>query len=158
MALFCSFLWPSSIPVHVYTHHIFFIHSSVGGHLCCCHVCRILKCSLRQLCYSKRAQYQCQLGILSPSHTVIHYINTYVHTGKSQKCPFVMCILHLWAALVSQVVKKLPAMQIRIRPLSQEDLLVKRMATHSNILPWRIPQTEEPGRLQSMGSQRVKSN
>ena len=39
--------------------------------------------------------------------------------------------------------------------LGQEDSLEKEMATHSNILAWRIPWTEEPGRLQSMGSQRV---
>ena len=41
------------------------------------------------------------------------------------------------------------------RSLDQEDPLEERMATHSNILAWRIPQREEPGRLQSMGSQRV---
>ena len=42
--------------------------------------------------------------------------------------------------------------------LGQEDTLEKEMATHSNILAWEIPQTEEPGRLQSMGSQRVGQN
>ena len=128
-----------------------FTHVAVnGGRLCCCHVCRILKRSLCQLCYRKMVQYQWKLGILSPIHTMIYYINTYVHSGKSQKCPFVMCILHFGASLVAQVVKKLPAMrEIRIWPLSQEDLPMERMATHSGILPWRIPQTEEPGRLQS---------
>ena len=42
-----------------------------------------------------------------------------------------------------------------IQSLVQEDLLEKEMATHSSILAWKIPRTEEPGRLQSIGSQRV---
>ena len=66
-------------------------------------------------------------------------------------------MLHIiWAFLVAQMVKNLPAMQeIQIRSLGRKDPLEKGMATHSSILPWRIPWTEEPGRLQSMGSQRV---
>ena len=52
--------------------------------------------------------------------------------------------------------KNLPAMQeIQLQSLGQEDSLEKGMATHSSILAWRIPWTEEPGRLPSMGSQRV---
>ena len=54
------------------------------------------------------------------------------------------------------LVKNLPAMQeTRVQSLGQEDPLEKGMAIHSSILAWRIPQTEEPGELQSMGSQRV---
>ena len=57
------------------------------------------------------------------------------------------------------VVKNLPVMQelqeTQIRYLGQEDPLEEGMATHSNILAWRIPWTEEPGRLQFTGSQRV---
>ena len=45
-----------------------------------------------------------------------------------------------------------------VRTLGQEDPLEKEMATHSNILAWRIPWTEDPGGLQSMGSQRVAHN
>ena len=57
---------------------------------------------------------------------------------------------------MAQMVKNLPAMQeIRIRSLEQEDPQAKEMATHSNILAWRIPWTEEPGGPQAMGSQRV---
>ena len=53
------------------------------------------------------------------------------------------------------MVKKLPAMQDTwIQPLGQEDPLKKGMATHSSILAWRIPWTEEPGRSQSIGLQR----
>ena len=59
-----------------------------------------------------------------------------------------------WASLVSQMVKCLPAMQeAQVQSLGQEDPLEKEMATHFSPLAWRIPWTEEPGRLQSMGSQ-----
>ena len=52
------------------------------------------------------------------------------------------------------MVKNLPAMQgMQVRSLGQDDPLEKEMATHSSILAWEIPSTEEPGRLQSMGSQ-----
>ena len=55
------------------------------------------------------------------------------------------------------VVRNLPAKQeTRVQSLGQEDPLEKEMATYSSILAWRIPWTEEPGRLQSMGLQRVK--
>ena len=60
-------------------------------------------------------------------------------------------------SLVAQRVKNLPAMQETwFRFLDWEVLLEKGMATYSSILVWRIPGTEEPGRLQSMGSQRVR--
>ena len=60
---------------------------------------------------------------------------------------------------MAQTVKKLPALQeTRVQSLGQEDPLEKGMATHSNILAWRIPWTEEPGGLQSMWSQRVGHN
>ena len=53
--------------------------------------------------------------------------------------------------------KNLPAMQeIWVLSLDQDDPLEKGMSTHSSVLAWRIPWTEEPGRLQSMGSQRVR--
>ena len=55
-----------------------------------------------------------------------------------------------------QRVKRLPAMQeTRVRFLGQEDPLEKEIATHSSTLAWKIPRMEKPGRLQSMGSQRV---
>ena len=63
----------------------------------------------------------------------------------------------LWASLVTQMVKNLPAIQKTWVPsLDQEDTVEKEMATHSSILAWRIPWTEEPDGLQSMGLQRVK--
>ena len=54
---------------------------------------------------------------------------------------------------MAQTVKRLPTMrETRVKSLGQEDLLDKKMAPHSSILAWRIPETEEPGGLQSMGS------
>ena len=55
------------------------------------------------------------------------------------------------------MVKNLPAMQeTRVQSLSQKDPLEKEMTTHPSILAWRIPWTEEPGKLQSMGSHRIR--
>ena len=60
------------------------------------------------------------------------------------------------ASLVAQMIKNLPAIQETWVPsLGREDPLEKEMATHSRILAWRIPRTEEPGGLQSMVSPRV---
>ena len=57
---------------------------------------------------------------------------------------------------MTQRLKRLPTMwETWVRSLGQEDPLEKEMATHSGILAWRIPWTEEPGGLQSTGSQRV---
>ena len=61
------------------------------------------------------------------------------------------------ASLAAQMVKIPPAMQkTQVQSLGQEDNLKKGMATHSSILAWRIPLIEEPGRLQSMGSKRIR--
>ena len=66
---------------------------------------------------------------------------------------------YLVASLVSQTVKDVPAMQETwIQSLSWEDPLEEGMATHSSLLRRRVPWTEEPGGLQSMGSQRVGPN
>ena len=66
---------------------------------------------------------------------------------------------HQWASLVTQWVKNLPAMQeTQVQSLGREDPLEKGMATHSRILAWKIPWTEEPGGLHSMGLQRVRHN
>ena len=62
----------------------------------------------------------------------------------------------LWASLVAQAVKNLPAMEeMWVQFLGREDPLEKGMAIHSSILAWEISWMEEPGRLQSMGPQRV---
>ena len=60
---------------------------------------------------------------------------------------------------MAQIVKILPAMQeTQVQSLGQEDTLEKEMATHSSVLAWIIPWTEEPGGLQSLGSQSVGHN
>ena len=60
---------------------------------------------------------------------------------------------------MAQMVKNLPVMgETQVRSLDRNDLLEKEMATRSSILAWRTPWTKEPGRLQSMGSQRVGHN
>ena len=68
-----------------------------------------------------------------------------------------MNIHEKWASLLAQMVKNMLALQeTQVQSLGLEDLLKKRMATHSSILAWRIPWIEEPGGLQSMESQRVR--
>ena len=65
--------------------------------------------------------------------------------------------INQWASLVAQMVKLLPAMQeTQVQSLGWEDPLEKEIATRSSTLACKIPWTEEPGRLQSMGSQRVR--
>ena len=72
---------------------------------------------------------------------------------------FPLSFVLLRASLVAQMVKNLPAMQeIQVQSLDWKDPLEKWMATHSSILAWRIPLREEPGGLQSMGSQRIRYN
>ena len=72
--------------------------------------------------------------------------------------PASQVLVHLFsvpgASLVAQSVKNLPAVQeTQVRSLDRADTLEKERATHSSILAWKIPWTEEPGGLQSMGSQ-----
>ena len=70
-----------------------------------------------------------------------------------------MMLHHFMASLVAQMIKNLPALwETWVQFLGQGDPLEKEMANPSSILAWRIPQTEEPGGLQSTGSQRVQYN
>ena len=70
---------------------------------------------------------------------------------------FIHLIARSWAFLVVQSVKNLPAVwETWVQSLGWEDPLEKEMATHSSTLAWKIPWTEEPGGLQSMGAQRVE--
>ena len=79
-----------------------------------------------------------------PSYNDISHIGLGVH------------LTTVWASLVGQIVKNLPVMQeTQVRSLGWEDPLEKEMATHYSIVAWRITWTEKPGKLQSIGSQRV---
>ena len=79
-------------------------------------------------------------------------------TEQQQQKEYVVYI-YVWASLVAQMVKNLLVMQeTQVQSPGWEDPLEEGMETHFSILAWRIPWTEEPGRLQSMGSQRVKHN
>ena len=76
--------------------------------------------------------------------------------GKKIHLPSYYSLVITGSALVAQRLKPLLAMwETWVQFLSLEDPLEKEMATHSSILAWRIPWTEDPGGLQSMGSQRV---
>ena len=76
---------------------------------------------------------------------------------NSTHTEYILVFPLIWSSLVVQMVRNLPAMQDAwIQSLGQEDLLEKEMASHSRILAWRIPHTEEPGGLQSMESQTVR--
>ena len=75
------------------------------------------------------------------------------------KVCLVKAIIFPWASLVPQTVKHLPTMrETRVWSLGQEDPLEKEIAAHSSALTWKIPWTEEPGRLQSRGLQRLRHN
>ena len=123
---------------------IFLIISDVK-HLSC--VCWLSLCLLWKVVYSVPLFIFACLGffLLIQFHLVVI-------------CLFIVSIS--WASQEAQWVRNLPAMQemqeTQIRSLGGEDPLEEGMATHSNIIAWRIPWTEEPGRLQSMGSQRVR--
>ena len=96
---------------------------------------------------------------LSSSSIVVKFtfLTNYGHPGDFEVVPHCGFDLHFPdEMLVAQMVKRLPAMwETRVRSLGWEDPLEKEMAIHSSTLAWRIPWMEEPGRLQSMGSQRV---
>ena len=76
------------------------------------------------------------------------YVNYFIKFHDSMR--------EMRASLVARMVKSLPAVwETQFLSLGWEDLLEKEMATHSRILAWKIPWTKEPGRLQSLGWQRV---
>ena len=85
------------------------------------------------------------------------YISSHLKSSHPSFSKYSLSTYHY--SLVAQTVKNPPAMQETwVQSLGQEDSPEEGMATHSSILAWRIPWTEEPDRLQSMGSQRVGHN
>ena len=77
-------------------------------------------------------------------------------SGQADSVADLLGVKYVRTSLVAQMVKHLSTMrETRIRTLDWEDSLEKEMAIHSRAIAWKIPWTEEPGRLQPMGSQRV---
>ena len=94
---------------------------------------------------SKRSDFH---SVSLPFHSFF-FIPTFL-TGEHQR-------LMKTVSLIAQAIKNLPDVQeTRVLSLGREDFLEKEMATHSNILAWKIPWTEKPGGLKSMGLQRVR--
>ena len=84
-------------------------------------------------------------------------METHLKVSTFRRWNYTLHIICKWASLVVQSVKYLLAVQeIQVRSLGLEDPLEKEMAIHPSILAWKISWTEEPGGLQSMGSQRVR--
>ena len=106
--------------------------------------------SLRHDQHDEREVQSSPLSNIPKSEWTVIYLGLSGLKSSVQK----IIIRHLGAGLVAKLVKCLPAVQAtQVRFLLWEDPLEKEMATHSSVLAWRIPWTEEPGRLQSMGSQ-----
>ena len=112
--------------------------------------CELLHVTIIITCYLQWTPHLCNIWsaiieIIAMSETVL--------TSQDQRSHWVSTYL------VVQMINNLPVMQeTRVRSFGQEDPLEKGMITHSNILAWRIPGTEEPGGLQSMGLQRVRND
>ena len=102
----------------------------------------------------------CFLFSVSVSIRFLVYGYHEIFISISVSIPIYVCVyIYLcdYASLVAQTVKDLSAMQeTRVRSLGWEDPLEKEMAAHSSILAWKIPWTAEPGRLQTIGLQRVR--
>ena len=87
------------------------------------------------------------------------WLDFYRVPSRESSIVFIGHLLFLRVSLLAKMVKNLPAKrQTQVRSLGREDPLEKDMAPHSSTHAWRIPRTEEPGRLQSMGSWRVRHN
>ena len=127
----------------VYT-DIFFIHSSVDTCLRWFQVLAIVNSAVMNMGYMYLLELEFSpdvcpgVGLLDQMVTLFYHAHIHVQTSS-----------------VAQMVKNLPAMQeTQVLSLGREDPLEKGMDIHSRILAWRIPRTEELGRLQSMGSHR----
>ena len=133
-----------------------------------CGICSAFKCSFDELVEEKVVSLSYSSTILGPSHLSLRAEGS---LGLLRTiCPsflawhlavklFFYFLFYSWTSLVAQMVKHLPTMQeTQVRSLGWEDPVEKEMATHSSILAWIIPRTEERCRLQSMASQRVGHN
>ena len=114
------------------------------------------------LCVSSAPRFKSFLilcTLIPVPSTTCHPFHTPSGTGSKPLVKPLTTLYLLGASPVAQMVKKLPAMQETwVQSLGQADSLEKGMTTHSSILTQRIPWTEEPGRLQFLGSQRVRDD
>ena len=112
--------------------------------------------------YGESAQYSVKLGFPGSSVGKESICNIgdpglIPGSGRSPGEGIVYPLQYSWTSLVAQMIKNLPTMgETWIRSLGWENPLEECMATHSSILAWRTPQTEEPSSLQSIGSQRIE--
>ena len=105
------------------------------------------------------SRLETQAGFLCCSHEAKFSLFQKPQSLSLWPSTYWMRSIHIMASLVAQRLKRLPVMrETRVRSLGWEDPLEKAMATHSSTPAWKIPWTEEPGRLQSMGPQRVWHN
>ena len=96
-------------------------------------------------------------GSLASQSVLFAFIIKILFSNRIYFCWCIRIVVAQWTALVTQTVKHLLTVrETRVRSLGFEDPLEKEMAPHSSTLAWKIPWTEEPGRLQSMGLQRVR--
>ena len=120
--------------------------------------------SVAKLCPTLCHPVNCSMPGFPVIHCFLEFAQTYVHWVGNAIQPshplspsFPPALNLSQHSLVAQMVNNLPAVQeTRVQSLGWEDPLEKAMATHFSIFAWRIPWTEEPGRLQSMASQRVR--
>ena len=120
----------------------------------CCYPCQLSSTIKR----SNSAQWFFIIGFAGDAHSFPMLLSktAWNPTAFARSAVPVYNWLVLTSSLVAHMVKRLPIMrETQVQSLGWEDLLEREMATHSSILAWKIPWTEEPGRLHSMGLQRV---
>ena len=101
-------------------------------------------------------EWKHSLKYIGPDVTLWNILAITTHNNYKHVILFSFMPLRIWTSLVAQTVKCLSTMrETWVRALGWEDPLEKEMAIHSSTIAWKIPWTEEPDRLQSMGSQRV---
>ena len=157
----CSLLWSQTLTCSSLNFHLNVFHQMVPLSLipslyitsdyCIIHILAIISMPAKDNIYNFSVQFYLHFFMLYPSTLEINMSIFFFIIY-----PLIFFFLN-WTSLVAQTVKLLPTMrETWVQSLGREDLLEKEMATHSSILAWKIPWTEEPGRAQSMGSQRVK--